>query len=129
MLPSRGHERASTATATASAIAPVMTRVFTLLSTNAAADALGPGALGPVRVLVTFPDGNSASAPAKEPLLQKVQQRMAQAPSVVTVQPAVFGNDYRSALVSAVLLSGCAGGPRLYKPAAVAPALPAPAPK
>ncbi len=70
---------------------------------NAAADALGPGALGPVRVLVTFPDGNSASAPAKEPLLQQVQQRMAQAPNVVTVQPAVFGNDYRSALVSAVL--------------------------
>ena len=70
---------------------------------NAAADALGPGALGPVRVLVTFPDGNSASAPAKEPLLQEVQQRMSQAPNVVTVQPAVFGNDYRSALVSAVL--------------------------
>ncbi len=70
---------------------------------NAAADALGPGALGPVRVLVNFPDGSSASAPAKEPLLQAVQQRMAQAPSVVTVQPAVFGNDYRSALVSAVL--------------------------
>ena len=70
---------------------------------NAAADALGPGALGPVRVLVTFPDGNSASAPTKEPLLQRVQQRMSQAPNVVTVQPAVFGNDYRSALVSAVL--------------------------
>jgi heme transporter len=70
---------------------------------NAAADALGPGALGPVRVLVTFPDGNSASAPAKEPLLQSVQQRMSQAPNVVTVQPAVFGSDYRSALVSAVL--------------------------
>jgi RND superfamily putative drug exporter len=70
---------------------------------NAAADALGPGALGPVRVLVTFPDGNSASAPTKEPLLQAVQQRMSQAPNVVTVQPAVFGNDYRSALVSAVL--------------------------
>jgi RND superfamily putative drug exporter len=70
---------------------------------NAAADALGPGALGPVRVLVTFPDGNPASAPAKEPLLQAVQQRMSQAPNIVTVQPAVFGNDYRSALVSAVL--------------------------
>ena len=70
---------------------------------NAAADALGAGALGPVRVLVTFPDGNPASAPAKEPLLAAVQQRMSQAPNVVTVQPAVFGNDYRSALVSAVL--------------------------
>ncbi|GFG53184.1 mycolic acid-containing lipids exporter MmpL11 [Mycolicibacterium agri] len=70
---------------------------------NAAADALGPGALGPVRVLVTFPDGSAASAPTKEPLLQQVQQRMAQAPNVVNVQPAVFGNDYRSALLSAVL--------------------------
>jgi heme transporter len=54
-------------------------------------------------VLVTFPDGNAASAPVKEPLLAAVQQRMSQAPNVVTVQPAVFGNDYRSALVSAVL--------------------------
>ena len=70
---------------------------------NAAADGLGPGALGPVRVLVTFPEGNPASAPVKEPLLAAVQQRMSQAPNVVTVQPAVFGNDYRSALVSAVL--------------------------
>ena len=35
-----GHERASTATATTIAIAPVITSVFTLLSTNAAADAL-----------------------------------------------------------------------------------------
>ncbi len=70
---------------------------------NAAADALGAGALGPVRVLVTFPEGNAASAPAKEPLLQAVQQKMSQAPNIVTVQPAVFGNDYRSALLSAVL--------------------------
>src|SRR3954466_10899325 len=68
---------------------------------NAAADALGPGALGPVRVLVTFPDGNSASAPAKEPLLQEVQQRMAQGPNVVTVSPPVFGDDYRRALLPA----------------------------
>ena len=39
----------------------------------------------------------------KEPLLAAVQQRMSQAPNVVTVQPPVFGNDYRSALLSAVL--------------------------
>ncbi|GAB3229766.1 MMPL family transporter [Mycolicibacterium hippocampi] len=70
---------------------------------NAAAEALGPGALGPVRVLVTFPDGNAASAPAKEPLLESVRQRMAQAPNTVSVSPPVFGNDYRSALLSAVL--------------------------
>ncbi|MGD9621663.1 MAG: MMPL family transporter [Mycolicibacterium sp.] len=70
---------------------------------NAAAEALGPGALGPVRVLVTFPDGNAASAPAKEPLLESIRQRMAQAPNTVSVSPPVFGNDYRSALLSAVL--------------------------
>ncbi|MGV7903998.1 hypothetical protein PJN93_29755, partial [Mycobacterium kansasii] len=29
---------------------------------NAAADALGPGALGPVRVLVTFPNGDASSS-------------------------------------------------------------------
>ncbi len=70
---------------------------------NAAAVALGPGALGPVRVLVTFPDGNAASAPAKEHLLNAVRQKMTEAPNVVSVTPAVFGNDYRSALLSAVL--------------------------
>lgn len=70
---------------------------------NAAAQALGPGALGPVRVLVTFPDGNAASARAKEPLLESVRQTMAAAPNTVSVTPPVFGNDYRSALLSAVL--------------------------
>lgn len=70
---------------------------------NAAAVALGPGALGPVRVLVTFPDGNAASAPAKEPLLDEIRQRMSQAPNTVSVSPPVFGTDYRIALLSAVL--------------------------
>src|SRR3954466_2656468 len=71
---------------------------------NAAAEALGPGALGPVRVLVTFPEGGGAAqAPAKEPILDAVRQKMAQAPDVVTVSPTVFGDDYRSALLSAVL--------------------------
>jgi RND superfamily putative drug exporter len=70
---------------------------------NAAAQALGPGALGPVRILVTFPEGNVASAPAKEPILDAVLQRMAQAPNIVAVSPPVFGDDYRSALLSAVL--------------------------
>jgi heme transporter len=70
---------------------------------NAAADALGPGALGPVRVLVTFPDGNAASAQAKEPTLDEVRQRMAQGPNVVSVSPPAFGDDYRRALLSAVL--------------------------
>ena len=70
---------------------------------NAAAQALGPGALGPVRVLVSFPDGNAASAPSKEPVLDTVRQRMAQGPNVVSVAPPVFGEDYRHALLSAVL--------------------------
>ncbi|MGH3675426.1 MAG: MMPL family transporter [Mycobacterium sp.] len=70
---------------------------------NAAAEALGPGALGPVRVLVSFPDGNAASAPAKEPTLEAVRQKMAQAPNIVSVSPPVFGDDYRSSLLSAVL--------------------------
>jgi len=70
---------------------------------NAAAQALGPGALGPVRVLVSFPDGNAASAPSKGPLLDTVRQRMAQGPNVVSVAPPVFGQDYRHALLSAVL--------------------------
>ncbi len=70
---------------------------------NAAAQALGPGALGPVRVLVGFPDGNAASAPSKAPLLDAVRQRMAQGPNVVTVAPPVFGEDYRHAMLSAVL--------------------------
>ncbi|MGB0436631.1 MAG: MMPL family transporter, partial [Mycobacterium sp.] len=69
---------------------------------NAAAEALGPGALGPVRVLVTFPDGNPASAAAKEPLLESIRQKMSQAPNTVSVTPPMFGNDYRSALLSAV---------------------------
>lgn len=70
---------------------------------NAAAEALGPGALGPVRVLVTFPEGDAASAPAKEPLLDALRQRMAQGPNVVSVSPPAFGEDNRHALLSAVL--------------------------
>ncbi|MCV7220664.1 MMPL family transporter [Mycolicibacterium elephantis] len=70
---------------------------------NAAAEALGPGALGPVRVLVSFPDGNAASAPSKEPLLDAIRQQMAKGPNVVSVSAPVFGEDYRHALLSAVL--------------------------
>lgn len=68
---------------------------------NAAAEALGPGALGPVRVLVTFPDGDTAQAEA--PLLESVGQKMAEAPNTVTVSAPVFGTDGRTALLSAVL--------------------------
>lgn len=70
---------------------------------NAAAEALGPGALGPVRVLVTFPDGEAASAPGQAPTLEAVRAEMAKAPNVEAITPAVFGEDDRSALLSAVL--------------------------
>ncbi len=69
---------------------------------NAAAEALGPGALGPVRVLVTFPDGD-ASGPAHAGTLRAVSDEIAHAPNVVSVQPPVFADDDGSALLSAVL--------------------------
>ena len=39
----------------------------------------------------------------KEPTLDAVRQKMAQAPNIVSVSPPAFGDDYRSALLSAVL--------------------------
>lgn len=68
----------------------------------AAAQALGPGALGPIQVLVTFPDGDAAS-PDHSELLAAVRQRMAQAPDVTSVSPPRFADDNGSALLSAVL--------------------------
>jgi len=69
---------------------------------SAAAQALGPGALGPVRVLVTIPGAN-ASAPAHAATFEAIREQMAQAPNVASVSPAVFGNDNASGLLSAVL--------------------------
>ncbi|HWF70607.1 MAG TPA: MMPL family transporter [Mycobacterium sp.] len=69
---------------------------------SAAAEALGPGALGPVQVLVTFPDGN-ASAPAHAQTLAAIRQEMAQAPDIVSVVPPVFADNNANALVSGVL--------------------------
>ena len=69
---------------------------------NAAAEALGPGALGPVRVLVTFPDG-IASSPVHAQALAAIQQEMQRAPNIVAVQPPVFADNNDSALVSAIL--------------------------
>ena len=68
----------------------------------AAAQALGPGALGPVQVLVTFPDGG-ASTPDHAEALAAIRQRMAQAPNVASVGPPQFADDNGSALLSAVL--------------------------
>ena len=68
----------------------------------AAAEALGPGALGPVRILITFPDAN-ANDPANAPVLDALTRSAGQAVNIVSVSPPVFGDDNRSALLSAVL--------------------------
>ncbi len=69
---------------------------------NAAAQALGPGALGPIRVMVTF-DDRTANQAQNAATLTAVEQRITEAPYVANVTPPVFGNDNRSALFSAVL--------------------------
>jgi uncharacterized membrane protein YdfJ with MMPL/SSD domain len=69
---------------------------------NAAAQALGPGALGPVKVLVTFPD-RTANGPQNTAALDAVQHEMTQAPNVIQVSPPVFSDDNHSAMLSAVL--------------------------
>jgi heme transporter len=69
---------------------------------SAAAEALGPGALGPAQVLVTFPSA-SASSPAHSQALAAIGQEMAKAPDIVSVAPPVFADDNSSAMLSAVL--------------------------
>jgi uncharacterized membrane protein YdfJ with MMPL/SSD domain len=68
----------------------------------AASQALGPGALGPVQVLVGFPDGG-ASSPEHSQAVAAIRQRMTQAPNVISVTPPQFADDNSSALLSAVL--------------------------
>lgn len=68
----------------------------------AAAEALGPGALGPVQVLVTFPGGH-ASAPDNSQTVGAVRDALITAPRVVSVSPPQFAADDSSALVSSVL--------------------------
>lgn len=67
-----------------------------------ASQALGPGALGPIQVMVAFPDGG-ASAPEHSQTLGAIRQRMSQAPHIVSVTPPQFADDNSSALLSAVL--------------------------
>ncbi len=69
---------------------------------GAAAQALGPGALGPIRVLISFPDGGAAS-PEHSQTVAAIRQRMTQAPNIVSVSPPQFAEDNGSALLSAVL--------------------------
>ncbi|MBW0016303.1 MAG: MMPL family transporter [Mycobacterium sp.] len=68
----------------------------------AAAQALGPGALGPVQVLTTFSDGG-ASEPQNAQTINALRQKMTQAPNVVSVSPPQFADDNSSVLLSAVL--------------------------
>jgi heme transporter len=70
---------------------------------SAAAEALGPGALGPVQVLVTFPDGEASSS-AHAQTLAAIRQEMTQAPGPsVSVGMPVFADNNTSALLSGVL--------------------------
>ncbi|HEY9303883.1 MAG TPA: MMPL family transporter, partial [Mycobacterium sp.] len=69
---------------------------------SAAAEALGPGALGPVQVLVRFPDGD-ASAPGHASTLAAISKEMARAPDIVSVTPPVFADNNTSAMLSGVL--------------------------
>jgi heme transporter len=69
---------------------------------SAAAEALGPGALGPVQVMVTFPDGD-ASSPAHSQTLAAIRQEMGQAPDMISVAPPVFADNNSSAMLSGVL--------------------------
>lgn len=68
----------------------------------AAAQALGPGALGPVRILVSFPNPDANSA-ANAPTLDAISRTTGRAVNIVSVSPPMFGDDNRSALLSAVL--------------------------
>ena len=68
----------------------------------AASQALGPGALGPVQVLVTFPDGGAASAGHSQ-TVNAIRQQMIKAPNVLSVTPPQFADDNGSALLTAVL--------------------------
>jgi heme transporter len=69
---------------------------------GAASEALGPGALGPVQVLVTFP-GGGASSPEHSQTIAAIRERVTQAPKVISVAPPQFADDNNSTLLSAVL--------------------------
>ncbi|BBX47506.1 MMPL family transporter [Mycobacterium cookii] len=69
---------------------------------SAAAEALGPGALGPVQVMVTFPDGD-ASSPSHTPTLDAIRHEMGQAPNIISVAPSTFADNNSSAVLSGVL--------------------------
>jgi uncharacterized membrane protein YdfJ with MMPL/SSD domain len=67
-----------------------------------AAEALGPGALGPMQVLVSFPN-DDASSTGHTQVLAAIRQEMTQAPDIVSVAPPAFADDNSSAMLAAVL--------------------------
>ncbi|MBO0865063.1 MAG: MMPL family transporter, partial [Mycobacterium sp.] len=67
-----------------------------------AAEALGPGALGPVQVLVTFPNGDASSGEHTQ-VLAAIRNEIARDPNIVSVAPPVFADDNSSAMLAAVL--------------------------
>src|SRR6201999_3937136 len=68
---------------------------------SAASEALGPGALGPVQVLVTFPDGDASSA-AHAQTIADISKQISQSPNIASVAPAVFADNNSSAMLSVI---------------------------
>ena len=69
---------------------------------GAAAQALGPGALGPVQRAGQLPRRRCV-LPEHSQHVAAIRQRMTQAPNIVSVAPPQFADDNSSALLSAVL--------------------------
>ncbi|MFD6195273.1 MMPL family transporter [Mycobacteriaceae bacterium NPDC060252] len=71
---------------------------------DAAAVAMGPGALGPVQILLTF-DGENGNAqdPQHAQALETAKETIAQAPNIARVSDPIFSTGGHDALISAVL--------------------------
>ncbi|TDZ78421.1 Membrane protein YdfJ [Mycobacteroides salmoniphilum] len=71
---------------------------------DAAAVAMGPGALGPVQILLTF-DGENGNAqdPQHAKALETAKETIAQAPNIARVSDPIFSTGGHDALISAVL--------------------------
>ncbi|MGH3957008.1 MAG: MMPL family transporter [Mycobacterium sp.] len=74
---------------------------------DAAAVAMGPGALGPVQILLTF-DGDTndtanAASPVHAQALETAKETIAQAPNIARVSDPIFSTGGHDALISAVL--------------------------
>ncbi len=68
---------------------------------GATAEAIGPGALGPVRVLVAFPE--DTPAPQHSEVVDAIARQMRSAINIVSVSPPKAADDGRSYLLSGIL--------------------------